>query len=66
VGAGRADPGNLERARSRARPVGIDNSEAQLPTTRELQAEHGVEFPLLHGNAEEVPLSDAGYAPEAS
>jgi SAM-dependent methyltransferase len=48
-------------ARRGARPVGIDNSEAQLATARRLQAEHGVEFPLLHGNAESVPYPDAGF-----
>ncbi len=48
-------------ARRGARPVGIDNSEAQLATARGLQTEHGIEFPLLHGNAEEVPLPDAGF-----
>jgi SAM-dependent methyltransferase len=41
--------------------VGIDNSEAQLDTARRLQQEHGLEFPLLHGNAEEVPLPDASF-----
>ena len=46
-------------ARRGARPVGIDNSEAQLETARALQREFGTEFPLLHGNAEEVPISDA-------
>jgi SAM-dependent methyltransferase len=44
-----------------ARPVGIDNSQAQLDTARELQAEHGVEFELLHGNAEQVPYPDASF-----
>jgi SAM-dependent methyltransferase len=48
-------------ARRGARPVGIDNSEAQLATARALQAEHGIEFPLLHGNAEAVPLPDASF-----
>jgi SAM-dependent methyltransferase len=48
-------------ARRGARPVGIDNSEAQLATARTLQAEHGVEFPLLHGNAEKVPCPDASF-----
>jgi SAM-dependent methyltransferase len=43
-------------ARRGARPVGIDNSEAQLTTARALQREFGLEFPLLHGNAEEVPF----------
>jgi SAM-dependent methyltransferase len=48
-------------ARRGARPVGIDNSEAQLRTARELQREFGLEFPLIHGNAEEVPLPDASF-----
>ena len=48
-------------ARRGARPVGIDNSEQQLATARRLQAEHGLEFPLLHGNAEQVPYPDASF-----
>ena len=48
-------------ARRGARPVGIDNSEAQLATARRLQAEHGIEFPLIHGNAETVPLPDESF-----
>jgi SAM-dependent methyltransferase len=48
-------------ARRGARPVGIDNSQAQLDTARRLQREHGLEFPLLHGNAEEVPFPDASF-----
>ena len=32
-----------------------DNSEAQLRTARALQTEFGLEFPLLHGNAETSP-----------
>jgi SAM-dependent methyltransferase len=48
-------------ARRGARPVGIDNSEAQLATARRLQAEHGVDFPLIHGFAESVPLPDAPF-----
>ncbi|HEV7563189.1 MAG TPA: class I SAM-dependent methyltransferase [Solirubrobacterales bacterium] len=48
-------------ARRGARPVGIDNSEAQLATAKELQAEHEIDFPLLHGNAEAVPLPDASF-----
>ncbi|HEY7131507.1 MAG TPA: class I SAM-dependent methyltransferase [Candidatus Limnocylindrales bacterium] len=48
-------------ARRGARPVGIDNSEQQLATARRLQAEHGIEFPLLHGNAEAVPYPDASF-----
>ncbi len=48
-------------ARRGARPVGIDNSEAQLETARRLQAAHGIDFPLHHGNAEDVPHPDASF-----
>ena len=48
-------------ARRGARVVGIDNSEAQLETARRLQREHGLEFPLIHGNAESVPYPDASF-----
>ncbi len=48
-------------ARRGARLVGIDNSARQLATARRLQAEHGLEFPLLHGNAENVPYPDASF-----
>ncbi len=48
-------------ARRGARPVGIDNSPGQLETARRLQAEHALEFPLLLGNAESVPLPDASF-----
>ena len=48
-------------ARLGARPVGIDNSPNQLATARMLQAEHGLEFPLLLGNAEAVPYPDASF-----
>ena len=48
-------------ARRGARVVGIDNSEAQLATARRMQQRHGVHFPLLHGNAEEVPYPDASF-----
>ncbi len=48
-------------ARRGARPVGIDNSEAQLATAKALQAEFGIEYPLLHGNAEQVPYPDASF-----
>jgi SAM-dependent methyltransferase len=44
-----------------ARPVGIDNSEQQLATARRLQAEHGLEFPLIHGNAERVDYPDSSF-----
>lgn len=48
-------------ARRGARPVGIDNSAAQLKTARRLQREHGLDFPLIHGNAEHVPYPDASF-----
>jgi SAM-dependent methyltransferase len=48
-------------ARRGARPVGIDNSEAQLATARRLQAEHGIAFPLHHGNAEQTPFADDSF-----
>jgi SAM-dependent methyltransferase len=48
-------------ARRGARVVGIDNSAAQLATARRLQREHGLEFTLIHGNAERVPYPDASF-----
>jgi SAM-dependent methyltransferase len=48
-------------ARRGARPVGIDNSEQQLATARRLQAEHGIDFPLIHGSAESAPLADSSF-----
>jgi len=48
-------------ARRGARVVGIDNSQAQLDTARRLQRQHDVDFPLIHGNAEEVPYRDASF-----
>jgi SAM-dependent methyltransferase len=48
-------------ARRGARPVAIDNSQRQLDTARRLQVEHALEFPLLLGNAESVPLPDASF-----
>lgn len=48
-------------ARRGARVVGIDNSERQLATARALQREHGLNFPLIHGNAEAVPRPDASF-----
>ena len=40
-----------------ARVVGIDTSRAQLTNARLNQREFGLDFPLIHGNAEEVPLA---------
>ena len=48
-------------ARRGARVVGVDNSSAQLETAKRLQREHGLSFPLIHGNAERVPLPDASF-----
>ena len=48
-------------ARRGARPVGLDNSPKQLETATRMQREHGLEFPLLLGSAEEVPLPDASF-----
>lgn len=48
-------------ARRGARPVGVDVTPAQLATARELQAEHGLDFPLLEASAEAVPLPDASF-----
>ena len=48
-------------ARRGASPVGIDNSERQLATARRLQAEHGIAFPLHHGNAEATPFPDDAF-----
>jgi SAM-dependent methyltransferase len=44
-----------------ARPVGLDNSEHQLEHARVLMAETGVDFPLVHSSAEEVPLPDESF-----
>ena len=48
-------------ARRGARVVGIDNSAEQLATARRLQREHGLDFPLLHGNAEQVLIRGASF-----
>jgi SAM-dependent methyltransferase len=48
-------------ARVGAKPVGLDLSEAQLETARELQREHGIDFPLVHASAEEPPFEDASF-----
>jgi SAM-dependent methyltransferase len=48
-------------ARRGARVVGIDNSQAQPATARRLQRLHGLDFPLIHGNAEGVPYPDGSF-----
>jgi SAM-dependent methyltransferase len=48
-------------ARRGARPVGVDPTPAQLATARELQHEFGLEFPLVEGIGEDVPLPDSSF-----
>src|ERR671930_92239 len=44
-----------------ARVVGVDPTPAQLATARRMQAEFGLEFPLIEAVAEDVPLPDASF-----
>jgi SAM-dependent methyltransferase len=44
-------------ARRGARPVGLDNSAAQLATARGLQDRFGLRFPLIHASAEQAPFT---------
>jgi SAM-dependent methyltransferase len=44
-----------------ARPVGLDNSARQLEHARRLIAEAGLDVPLHHASAEDVPLPDASF-----
>lgn len=48
-------------ARMGANVVGIDPTPAQLETARRMQAEFGLEFPLIQAFAEDVPLPDAVF-----
>ena len=48
-------------AKRGARPVGVDPTPAQLDTAREMQAEFGLEFPLVEAAAESVPLPDSSF-----
>jgi SAM-dependent methyltransferase len=48
-------------ARRGAHCTGIDNSPRQLENARRFQKEFGLEFPLMLGNAETVPLPDASF-----
>lgn len=48
-------------ARLGARPIGIDVTPSQLESARSFQLEFGLEFPLLEGNAENVPLPDQSF-----
>jgi SAM-dependent methyltransferase len=44
-----------------ARPVGLDLSPRQLEHARRLITRAGVDFPLIVGNAEAIPLPDASF-----
>jgi SAM-dependent methyltransferase len=44
-----------------ARVVGLDNSGRQLEHARRLMGTAGVDFPLVHASADEVPLPDASF-----
>jgi SAM-dependent methyltransferase len=48
-------------ARRGVRPVGLDNSAAQLATAAALQDRFGLRFPLIHASAEQVPFGDATF-----
>jgi SAM-dependent methyltransferase len=48
-------------ARRGAGVVGVDPTPAQLATARRMQAEFGLEFALVEGFGEEVPLPDASF-----
>jgi SAM-dependent methyltransferase len=48
-------------AQQGARMVGLDNSARQLEHAHELMVDAGVDFPLVHSGAEEVPLPDASF-----
>jgi SAM-dependent methyltransferase len=48
-------------ARRGARPVGIDNSPAQLASARRFQEEFELEYPLHLGNAEQTSFADESF-----
>jgi len=48
-------------ARRGARPVGLDNSAAQLATAATLQDHFGLRFPLVHASAEQIPFAAASF-----
>jgi ubiquinone/menaquinone biosynthesis C-methylase UbiE len=48
-------------ARRGARPVGVDNSAAQLATAAELQERFRLRFALIQASAEQVPFADAAF-----
>jgi SAM-dependent methyltransferase len=48
-------------AKQGARPVGLDNSARQLEHARTRMADAGVDFPLIHASAEDVPLPNDNF-----
>lgn len=48
-------------ARAGARPVGLDISEQQLTTARAMQTEFSIDFPLVLGDAEQIPYDDDSF-----
>jgi SAM-dependent methyltransferase len=48
-------------ARAGARPVGLDVSARQLEHARRLMTDAGVDFPLVHAGADNVPLPDGSF-----
>jgi SAM-dependent methyltransferase len=48
-------------ARQGARVVGLDNSERQLEHARKAMGEAGLDFPLVHASAEDVPLPEGSF-----
>jgi SAM-dependent methyltransferase len=48
-------------ARREMRPVGVDFSRRQLETVERLQVEFGLQFPLIHANAEQVPFDFSSF-----
>lgn len=52
---------SIALAKQGARPVGIDLSQRQLHYAEQLQARHGVSFPLIECSATNVPLPDASF-----
>jgi SAM-dependent methyltransferase len=52
---------SISLAKQGARPVGLDVSGRQLEHAKRIQAEEGVDFPLIEASAEDVPLEDASF-----
>jgi SAM-dependent methyltransferase len=52
---------SIALAKAGARPVAVDLSERQLEHARRLMVAAGVDFPIIHANAESVPLPDESF-----